>query len=82
MAVRKRHYDNPEMPADKMRGRLFGEDFSKPCGLPYGAHQVECSSSAQNLERVGKATDLYYQVSRTMKEDADAVRSETRPTNW
>lgn len=58
------------------------EDFSRPCGLPYGAIQRDLGNGAyfsMNGHRVG---DLYEQVDKNMREDAAAIKSLTKPTNW
>ncbi len=58
------------------------EDFSKPCGIPYGAIQRDLGNGdyySMNGYRVG---DLYEQVDKTMREDAAAIKSITKPTNW
>lgn len=58
------------------------EDFSRPCGLPYGAIQRDLGIGdyySMNGYRVG---DLYEQVDKTMREDAAGLKSMTRPTNW
>ena len=58
------------------------EDLSRPCGLPYGAIQRDLGNGdyySMNGYRVG---DLYEQVDKTMREDAAALKSITRPTNW
>jgi len=69
------------MPADKRRGMLLKEDFSKPCGVPYGAISRDLSQ-APMMDKVGRAEDLYYLVNKTMEEDAANMRSMTKPTNW
>jgi len=78
MAMRKRHYEEP---ADKRRGMLLSEDMSKPCGLPMGPKVVECEQHPM-MDKVGRVGDLYYQVKKTMEEDAAGMRSLTKPTNW
>ena len=58
------------------------EDFNRPCGLPYGAIQRDLGNGdyySMNGYRVG---DLYEQVDKTSREDAAAIKSITRPTNW
>jgi hypothetical protein len=58
------------------------EDFSRPCGLPYGAIQRDLGNGdyySMNGYRVG---DLYEQVDKTMREDAAALKSITKPANW
>lgn len=58
------------------------EDFNRPCGLPYGAIQRDLGNGdyySMNGYRVG---DLYEQVDKSMRQDADAIKSITRPTNW
>lgn len=58
------------------------EDFSRPCGLPYGAIQRDLGNGdyySMNGYRVG---DLYEQVDKTMREDAAALKSITKPSNW
>lgn len=58
------------------------EDFSKPCGIPYGAIQRDLGNGAyysMNGYRVG---DLYEQVDKSMRQDAAAIKSITKPTNW
>lgn len=58
------------------------EDFRNPCGLPYGAIQRDLGEGdyySMNGYRVG---DLYEQVDKTMREDAAALRTITKPTNW
>lgn len=58
------------------------EDFRNPCGLPYGAIQRDLGNGdyySMNGYRVG---DLYEQVDKTMREDAAALRTITKPTNW
>lgn len=58
------------------------EDFSRPCGLPYGAIQRDLGIGdyySMNGYRVG---DLYEQVDKTMREDAAALKAITKPTNW
>ena len=61
---------------------LITEDFSEPCGIPYGAHQRDLGNGdyySMNSVHVG---DLYDQVERNMKADAEGVKRQTRPTNW
>ena len=58
------------------------EDFSKPCGLPYGAISHDLGNGdyySMNAYRVG---DLYEQVDAAMRQDADGIHSMTKPTNW
>lgn len=58
------------------------EDFSRPCGLPYGAIQRDLGNGdyySMNGYRVG---DLYEQVDKNMREDAAGLKSMTKPTNW
>ena len=58
------------------------EDFNEPCGIPYGALQRDLGNGdyySMNAYRVG---DLYEQVDKTSREDAAAIKSITRPTNW
>jgi hypothetical protein len=58
------------------------EDFNRPCGLPYGAIQRDLGNGdyySMNGFRVG---DLYEQVDKTMREDAAALKSITKPSNW
>lgn len=58
------------------------EDFSKPCGIPYGAIQRDLGNGdyySMNGYRVG---DLYEQVDKSMRQDAAALKSITKPTNW
>jgi len=75
----KRHY--AEQPADKRRGILFKEDWKEAALLPRGAHEVVAEPSMY-MAKVGRATDLYYRVQETMREDAADLRSLTKPTNW
>jgi len=58
------------------------EDFNRPCGLPYGAIQRDLGNGdyySMNSYRVG---DLYEQVDKSMRQDAAAIKSITKPTNW
>lgn len=58
------------------------EDFNRPCGVPYGAIQRDLGNGdyySMNGYRVG---DLYEQVDKNMREDAAALKSLTKPTNW
>ena len=75
----KRHHG--EMPADKKRGMLFKEDWSEPSLLPRGAHEV-VAEPMMYMAKVGQATDLYYRVQETMREDSADMRALTKPTNW
>jgi hypothetical protein len=75
----KRHYG--EQPADKKRGMLMKEDWSEPALLPRGAHEV-VAEPGMYMAKAGRATDLYYRVQETLREDAADMRSLTKPTNW
>lgn len=58
------------------------EDFRMPCGIPYGALTRDLGNGdyySMNAYRVG---DLYEQVDSTMREDAAAIKSITKPSNW
>lgn len=60
----------------------INEDFRNPCGLPYGAIQRDLGNGtyfSMNGFRVG---DLYEQVDKNMREDAAAIKTITKPTNW
>ncbi len=62
---------------------LFTEDFSKPCGLPFGTHSVELGKSAgYGVMDSVKPDDLYKGVQKNLKEDSNGVRSLTKPHNW
>ncbi len=68
-------------PNNGTRGPI-SEDFSRPCGLPYGAIQRDLGNGdyfSMNGYRVG---DLYEQVEKTMRADAAALKTITKPTNW
>jgi hypothetical protein len=68
-------------PNNRDRG-IISEDFKNPCGLPYGAIQRNLGNGeyfSMNAHRIG---DLYEQVEKTMREDASAISTLTRPTNW
>lgn len=70
------------MPNNGMKNDLIHEDMSKPCGLPMGALQRDLGNGeyfSMNAHRVG---DLYEQVDKTMREDAKAISTITKPTNW
>lgn len=69
------------MPNNGGRGPIT-EDFSKPCGIPYGPISRDLGNGAyfsMNAHRVG---DLYEQVDKNMREDAEAIKTLTKPTNW
>ena len=58
------------------------EDFSRPCGLPYGAIQRDVGNGAyfsMNAHRIG---DLFEQVDKNMRDDAREINAITKPTNW
>lgn len=70
------------MPNNRNSRALIHEDMSRPCGLPMGAHQRDIGDGSyfsMNAFRVG---DLFEQVDKTMREDAAAIKSITKPTNW
>lgn len=70
-----------EMPNNRGRG-LISEDWSKPCGIPYGAHSRDVNYgyySATDPYRVG---DLFEQVDKNMREDTMAMREQIVPHNW
>jgi hypothetical protein len=58
------------------------EDFSRPCGIPYGAIQRDLGNGNYYSMNAFRAGDLYEQVETTMREDAAAIKSITKPTNW
>jgi hypothetical protein len=70
------------MQANNGRMAPITEDFSKPCGIPYGAISRDVGNGdyySMNAYRVG---DLFEQVDATMRQDAAAIKSITKPTNW
>jgi hypothetical protein len=70
-----------ERPNNRGRGPV-SEDWSKPCGLPYGPISRDIGNGAyfsMNAYRVG---DLYEQVDKNMREDSAGIKSLTKPTNW
>jgi hypothetical protein len=58
------------------------EDFSRPCGIPYGAISRDLGNGNYYSMNAYRAGDLYEQVDATMREDAAAIKSITKPTNW
>ena len=69
-------------PNNGMTSNMIHEDMSRPCGLPMGALQKDMGDGSyfsMNAYRVG---DLYEQVDKNMREDAAAVKTLTKPTNW
>lgn len=62
---------------------LFREDFSKPCGLPFGTHSIELGKSAgYGVMDSVKPDDLYKGVQESLKSDHNGVRSLTKPHSW
>lgn len=58
------------------------EDWSKPCGIPYGAISRDLGNGdyySMNSVHIG---DLYDQVEKNLKSDSEGVKRQTRPTNW
>lgn len=58
------------------------EDFNKPCGIPYGAIQRDLGNGDYYSMNAYRPGDLYEQVDKTSREDAAAIKTITRPTNW
>lgn len=58
------------------------EDFNRPCGVPYGAISRDLGNGAYYSMNAFRVGDLYEQVDETMRQDADAIKSMTKPTNW
>jgi len=62
---------------------LFKEDFSEPCGLPFGSHSVELGRSGDyDVMNSVKPNDLYKGVQEKQMDDSRNVKSLTKPHNW
>lgn len=78
----KRYYEGRKMmPNNGGRGAVIREDMSRPCGLPMGAIQRDVDDSGFRYDNRG-VSDLFELVNKTIRQDAEGVRSLTDPKNY
>ena len=70
-----------EMAYDKGRG-LVSEDWSKPCGIPYGTISRDINYGYHSATDPYHVGDLFEQVDKNMREDTMAMREQIVPHNW
>ena len=70
-----------EMANNRGRG-LISEDWSRPCGIPYGAISKDINYGYHSATDPYHVGDLFEQVDKNMREDTMAMREQIVPHNW
>lgn len=75
------HRMKAERPHNKGRGPV-SEDWSRPCGIPYGAISRDVGQGYNSAVMSARVVDNFEGVNRNMTEDMHAMRSLVDPVNW